>query len=95
MQLAKAYKWVFRFSLIIIVLDSLLNYIWLPIGVATGNGFQSADFVFTQYYNGTGAPDGWNWILSFLSTGAVLTGFDSAGHIAEEVCPARAVCMLC
>lgn len=57
--------------------------------------------------NGTGAPEGWNWILSlyvkrgqcldrladaaFLSLFAAgtLTGFDAAGHIAEETKNAR------
>lgn len=34
--------------------------------------------------NGTGAPPGWNWILSFLFTAGTLTGFDASGHIAEE-----------
>jgi len=35
-------------------------------------------------YNGTGAPAGWNWILSFLFTAGTMTGFDASGHIAEE-----------
>ncbi|KAG8891962.1 hypothetical protein FRB99_003215 [Tulasnella sp. 403] len=35
-------------------------------------------------YNGTGAPAGWNWILSFLFAAGTLTGFDASGHIAEE-----------
>lgn len=34
--------------------------------------------------NGTGAPAGWNWLLCFLFTSGTLTGFDAAGHIAEE-----------
>lgn len=34
--------------------------------------------------NGTGAPAGWNWILSFLFCAGTLTGFDASGHIAEE-----------
>jgi translation initiation factor 5B len=34
--------------------------------------------------NGTGAPAGWNWILSFLFTAGTLTGFDASGHVAEE-----------
>ena len=38
----------------IILLDFLLNFIWLPIGVAKSYGFRSASFVFTETYNGTG-----------------------------------------
>jgi amino acid transporter len=34
--------------------------------------------------NGTGAPAGWNWLLSFLFTSGTLTGFDASGHVAEE-----------
>lgn len=35
-------------------------------------------------YNGTGAPSGWNWCLSYLATAGVLIGFDASGHVAEE-----------
>lgn len=63
--------------------DWVLTLIWLPIGVSKTYGFQDASF-FTEYYNGTGAPTGWNWLLSFLFTSGVLTGFDAAGHVAEE-----------
>lgn len=35
-------------------------------------------------YNGTGAPPGWNWCLSYLATAGVLIGFDASGHVAEE-----------
>lgn len=62
----------------------MLTVIWLPIGVSQTYGFQTAAFVFTSTYNGTGAPDVWNWMLAFLSTSSVLTGFDASGHIAEE-----------
>ncbi|KAI9507215.1 amino acid transporter [Russula earlei] len=80
----KWYKGVFRFSLFIMMLDFFLCLIWLPIAVHNTYGFRSADFVFTSTYNGTGAPAGWNYILSFLFTAGILTGFDASGHIAEE-----------
>lgn len=35
-------------------------------------------------YNGTGAPAGWNWALSYLATAGILIGFDASGHVAEE-----------
>jgi len=61
-----------------------LNMIWFPIGVARTYGFRSAREAFLVTYNGTGAPAGWNWLLSFLFTAGTLTGFDASGHIAEE-----------
>ncbi|KAI0301930.1 gamma-aminobutyric acid transporter [Multifurca ochricompacta] len=81
---SKWYKAVFRLSLFIIMLDFFLCLIWLPIAVHNTYGFRSAKDVFTLTYNGTGAPAGWNWILSFLFTAGTLTGFDASGHIAEE-----------
>lgn len=53
--LAVAYKWIFRLTVWIIMLDFVMTMIWLPIGVARTYGFQNADWVFREYYNGTGA----------------------------------------
>lgn len=47
-------------------------------------GLRSAKEVFTSQNNGTGAPAGWNWILSFLVAAFSITGFDASGHISEE-----------
>lgn len=79
------FKYLFFVAASIMMLDWLLTLIWLPIGVSRTYGFQSASF-FTTYYNGTGAPTGWNWLLSFLFTSGVLTGFDASGHVAEVRC---------
>lgn len=62
----------------------MLNVIWLPIGVAHTIGFRSAHDAFLTTYNGTGAPAGWNWCLSYLATAGILIGFDASGHVAEE-----------
>ncbi|KAG9038567.1 hypothetical protein FRB95_000788 [Tulasnella sp. JGI-2019a] len=78
------YSRIFRFSVLLIMLDFFLCLIWLPIGVSRTYGFRSAKDVFTSTYNGTGAPAGWNWMLSFLFAAGTLTGFDASGHIAEE-----------
>jgi len=78
------YRFIFRFATAMIMLDFLLNLIWLPIGVSRTYGFQSAKFVFTKTYNKTGAPPVWNWMLSFFATGGALVGYDASGHIAEE-----------
>ncbi|KAJ6622561.1 amino acid transporter [Mycena sp. CBHHK59/15] len=80
----RMYSAIFRFSVALIMLDFFLCVIWLPIGVSKTYGFRSAKDVFTMTYNGTGAPAGWNWILSFLFTAGTMTGFDASGHIAEE-----------
>jgi translation initiation factor 5B len=80
----KLYSGIFKFSVALLMLDFFLCLIWLPIGVSKTYGFRSASDVFTMTYNGTGAPAGWNWLLSFLFTAGTLTGFDASGHIAEE-----------
>ncbi|KAG2345013.1 hypothetical protein BDR05DRAFT_998624 [Suillus weaverae] len=80
----KFYSGIFKFSIGLMMLDFFLCLIWLPIGVANTYGFRSANDVFTMTYNGTGAPAGWNWLLSLLFTAGTLTGFDASGHIAEE-----------
>jgi len=80
----KTYKIIFRLATGIIMLDFFLNIIWLPIAVHNTYGFQSAEFVFTQTYNETGAPPVWNWMLSFYVTAGVLVGFEASGHISEE-----------
>ncbi|KAG8890162.1 hypothetical protein FRB99_003921, partial [Tulasnella sp. 403] len=81
---AQWYSRVFKFSMGLMMLDFFLCVIWLPIGVSRTYGFRSAKDVFTLTYNGTGAPAGWNWILSLLFATWTLTGFDASGHIAEE-----------
>ncbi|KAF2395733.1 amino acid transporter [Trichodelitschia bisporula] len=80
----KVYKHIFRLSTGIIILDFLLNLIWLPIAVSKTYGFQPAKFVFTQTYNMTGAPPVWNWMLSYFVTAGILVGYEASGHISEE-----------
>lgn len=80
----KTYKWIFRAATYIILLDFLLNIIWLPIAVSRSYGFQDASYVFLDQENETGAPPVWNWMLSFYVTAGVLVGFEASGHISEE-----------
>ncbi|GAA5925457.1 hypothetical protein JCM1841_004862 [Sporobolomyces salmonicolor] len=80
----KNFTWIFKASAAIIFIDFMLTIIWLPVGVSKTYGFQSAKWVFTEYYNGSGAPDVWNFMLVYLSTSGVVTGWDASGHIAEE-----------
>lgn len=58
--------------------------VWLPVATSRTIGFRSAHDAFLTTYNGTGAPDAWNWCLSFLATAGILIGFDASGHVAEE-----------
>jgi amino acid transporter len=67
-----------------VLLDFVLNIIWLPIGAHDTWGFRSAHEAFMSTYNGTGAPPAWNWCLSYLATAGILIGFDASGHVAEE-----------
>ncbi|CAD0043400.1 unnamed protein product, partial [Aureobasidium pullulans] len=80
----KFFRWIFYASSSMVVLDFILNMIWLPIGVAQTYGFRTAHEAFMTTYNGTGAPAGWNWCLSYLATAGILIGFDASGHVAEE-----------
>ncbi|KAK0875356.1 hypothetical protein LTR87_010846 [Friedmanniomyces endolithicus] len=80
----KTYRTIFRVAVGIILLDFVLNMVWLPIAVSRSYGFQDAKYVFTQTFNETGAPPVWNWMLSFYVTAGILVGFEASGHISEE-----------
>ena len=78
------FRYVFWLSAGVVMLDFFLNVIWLPIGTANTIGFRTTHEAFMTTYNGTGAPPGWNWCLSYLATAGILIGFDASGHVAEE-----------
>ncbi|KAH7139797.1 amino acid permease [Dactylonectria estremocensis] len=78
------FKWIFYLSTASVLVDFVLNLIWLPIAVSKTYGFRSTHDAFMTTYNGTGAPAGWNWCLSYLATAGILIGFDASGHVAEE-----------
>ncbi|KAL1888285.1 hypothetical protein Sste5346_009677 [Sporothrix stenoceras] len=78
------FKWIFSLSTFFMMLDFVLNMIWLPVATARTIGFQTAHDAFMSTYNGTGAPPAWNWCLSYLATAGILIGFDASGHVAEE-----------
>ncbi|KAI8667508.1 hypothetical protein NCS56_00887300 [Fusarium sp. Ph1] len=78
------FKWIFTLSSSVVILDFVLNLIWLPIATSKTIGFRSTHDAFMTTYNGTGAPPAWNWCLSYLATAGILIGFDASGHVAEE-----------
>ncbi|WVQ75176.1 hypothetical protein IAR50_004786 [Cryptococcus sp. DSM 104548] len=47
--------------------------------------FQSGKFVFTEFINTTGWPDGVAWILGLLQSSFGLTGYDAVSHMVEEM----------
>lgn len=81
---ARYFKWIFYLSTSSVIVDFVLNMVWLPIATSKTYGFRSAHDAFMTTYNGTGAPAGWNWCLSYLATAGILIGFDASGHVAEE-----------
>ncbi|KAJ5396617.1 Amino acid/polyamine transporter I [Penicillium cosmopolitanum] len=80
----RVFKYIFWFSTGAVFLDFILNVIWLPVGAHNTYGLRTAQEAFMTTYNGTGAPAGWNWCLSYLATAGILIGFDASGHVAEE-----------
>ena len=51
---------------------------------ATPN-YNSANFVFREFLNETGWPDGIAWLLGLLQGGLGLTGYDATAHMVEEI----------
>ncbi|GIC86734.1 GABA permease GabA [Aspergillus udagawae] len=47
--------------------------------------YSSAKFVFTDFINETGWPDGVAWLLGLLQGGLGVTGFDGVAHMIEEI----------
>ncbi|KAH3069056.1 hypothetical protein KXW16_009344 [Aspergillus fumigatus] len=80
---------VFLAGFIVVVIDILLNRIWLPIGVSKTYGFRPAEYGFTSTYNGGGMASSLNWILSWYLPARCLVGQHASGHIAEETVTAR------
>ncbi|KAI4145614.1 MAG: hypothetical protein L6R39_003756, partial [Caloplaca ligustica] len=47
--------------------------------------YSTGDFVFREFINETGWPDGVAWLLGLLQAGLGLTGFDAVAHMIEEI----------
>lgn len=54
------------------------------LGCASPN-YASAKFVFADFINETGWPDGIAWLLGLLQGGLGLTGYDAVAHMIEEI----------
>ena len=69
-------------------------FIWSIIGFAVisitvlacaSPNYQSGKFVYENFINETGWPDGLAWLLGLLQGGLGLTGFDAVAHMIEEI----------
>ena len=47
--------------------------------------YSSGSFVYTDFINETGWPDGIAWLLGLLQAGLGVTGFDAVAHMIEEI----------
>lgn len=47
--------------------------------------YSQSQFVFTEFINTTGWPDGVAWLLGLLQGGLGLTGYDAVAHMIEEI----------
>lgn len=47
--------------------------------------YSQAQFVFADFINNTGWPDGLAWLLGLLQGGLGLTGYDAVAHMIEEI----------
>ncbi|KAF1998382.1 amino acid transporter [Amniculicola lignicola CBS 123094] len=66
---------------------SILGFIVISITVLScaSPNYASAEFVFQDFINETGWPDGIAWLLGLLQGGLGLTGYDAVAHMIEEI----------
>jgi choline transport protein len=66
---------------------SLAGFIIISITILACSSpkYQSGTFVYGQFVNRTGWPDGLAWMLGLLQGAFALTGFDATAHMIEEI----------
>jgi amino acid permease (GABA permease) len=66
---------------------SILGFVVISITVLScaSPDYASAEFVFADFINETGWPDGIAWLLGLLQGGLALTGYDAVAHMIEEI----------
>ena len=66
---------------------SLVGFLVISITVlaTAAPDYATPKYVFTQFTNSTGWPDGLAWLLGLLQSGLGLTAFDAVAHMIEEV----------
>ncbi|PQK15205.1 hypothetical protein BB8028_0005g07190 [Beauveria bassiana] len=66
---------------------SLAGFVIISITIlaCSSGDYQSGEFVYTQFTNEVGWPDGLAWMLGLLQGAFALTGFDATAHMIEEI----------
>lgn len=66
---------------------SITGFVVISIAVlaCAAPNYATATYVFTDFTNTTGWPDGLAWLLGLLQGGLGLTGFDAVAHMIEEI----------
>lgn len=66
---------------------SVLGFVVISITVlaCASPNYQKASFVYSDFINTTGWPDGLAWLLGLLQGALSLTGFDAVAHMIEEI----------
>ncbi|OJJ00132.1 hypothetical protein ASPVEDRAFT_127821 [Aspergillus versicolor CBS 583.65] len=66
---------------------SLSGFVIISITVLScaSPNYHTGEFVFSEFINQTGWPDGIAWLLGLLQGGLGLTGFDGVAHMIEEI----------
>lgn len=66
---------------------SVLGFVVISITVlaCASPNYQSASFVYSEFLNTTGWPNGLAWLLGLLQGALSLTGFDAVAHMIEEI----------
>ena len=69
------------------IIWSIAGFVVITITVlaCASPNYNSASFVFTNFTNETGWPDGIAWLLGLLQGGLGLTGYDATAHMIEEI----------
>ncbi|QUC20576.1 uncharacterized protein UV8b_04817 [Ustilaginoidea virens] len=62
-----------------------LAVVFVTVLACASPNFQPASFVYGQFSNTTGWPDGLAWLLGLLQGAFALTGFDATAHMIEEI----------
>lgn len=66
---------------------SLTGFVVISITVlaCAAPNYQSGQFVYGNFLNQVGWPDGFAWLLGLLQGALALTGFDAVAHMIEEI----------
>jgi amino acid permease (GABA permease) len=69
------------------IIWSILGFVVISVAILScaRPNFTTARFIFTDFVNETGWPNGIAWLLGLLQGGLGLTGYDAVAHMIEEI----------